>query len=267
MAPSDPPHGTTTGSPAGRSGVDTARDAVRDTARDLSDDASRIAEQAREGVRDGIAGARTEASRQAKRGIERTADEVSHTAHALETAAGEFDDGSLQHQLLHRAADGLSDLSGTLRGKSIDQIAGDLANFGRRNPAAFLGGAALVGFAVARFARASHAHGHDRGHDDGERRYGRYGGAQAPYGAGTMPQPQQPPSAHPPYGTSGVSTAPVAGPAATGTTTAGATSASPAAGSKPTSPATGSTGGGSAASLGAGQGVGSDPLNKGKPNV
>ncbi len=182
MAPSDPTHGTTagtqTGTQTGRSGVDTARDAARETGRDLRDDASRIADSARDGVRDGVAGAQAEASRQAKRGIERTADEVSHTAHALETAAGEFEDGSLQHQLLNRAASGLSDLSGTLRGKSIDQIAGDLANFGRRNPAAFLGGAALVGFAVARFARASHSH---AAYED--RRYGGYRGARGAYGA------------------------------------------------------------------------------------
>ena len=34
-------------------------------------------------------------------------------------------------------------------------MAGELSEFGRQNPVAYLGGAALVGFALARFARAS----------------------------------------------------------------------------------------------------------------
>ena len=34
-------------------------------------------------------------------------------------------------------------------------MAADLSAFGRQNPVAYLGGAALVGFALARFARAS----------------------------------------------------------------------------------------------------------------
>ncbi len=199
MTPSDPTRGSPTGTHTpgptgtsttntGRSGVDTARDTARDLGRDASHEASRLANQAREGAREGMERARSEASRQANRGIERSADEVSRTSHALETAASEFESGSLQHQLFHRAADGLSELSETLRGRSIDQIAGDLASFGRRNPAAFLGGAALVGFAVARFARASRSHGGDN--------YG-YAGAQGSYGGGAgMMGAADPDSAH-----------------------------------------------------------------------
>ena len=239
-----------------------------------------MAEQARQGVRDGVAGARDEASRQANRGIERTAEEVSRTSDALEAAAGEFEDGSLQHHLFRRAAEGLSELSGSIRGRTINQVANELANFGRRNPAAFIGGAALVGFAIARFARASQPSAYDRQRDG-------YAGARGTYGTYGEPRP---------YGTTGASTTPMAGPATTGATTGvgGAGAAQGSTGVRPVGPATGSaagsTGGGSAGSLGgtstgaggstgpssgvkpstSGGGVGqtgSDPSNKGKPNV
>ncbi len=308
MTPSDPPRESTpgtsttgahptgtspTGSQTGKSGAETARDTARDIGREASQEASRLAERARDSVRDGVTEARDEASRQANRGIERTADEVSRTSQALETAAGEFEEGSLQHQLLHRAADGLSELSGTLRGQTVSQIAVDVAEFGRRNPAAFLGGAALVGFAIARFARASRPSAYDSYGDRPRGRYagaggsrsGAYGGTSGP---GTM---QQPASAHTPHGTSGAPTTPMAVPASTGTTpgtTPGVGTAG--AGTTPGSSSAGSTGGGSAGSLGGaskggstGSGspggvrpstsggsakqTGSDLSNKGKPDV
>jgi hypothetical protein len=37
----------------------------------------------------------------------------------------------------------------------MSELIGDLADFGRRNPPAFLGAAALAGFALARFGIAS----------------------------------------------------------------------------------------------------------------
>ena len=60
-----------------------------------------------------------------------------------------------QQDLLREAADGLKQIARAVEGKNIGTLAGDLADFGRRNPVAYLGGAALVGFALARFARAS----------------------------------------------------------------------------------------------------------------
>ena len=88
----------------------------------------------------------------AKNGL---ADQVSETAGALDKAAQEVEENSVQHQVLKSASDGLMQLSDSMHGKSIGAMVSDLAEFGRRNPATFLGGAALVGFALARFARAS----------------------------------------------------------------------------------------------------------------
>ena len=60
-----------------------------------------------------------------------------------------------QQDLLREAADGLKQIAHAVEGKSIGTMVGELSEFGRQNPVAYLGGAALVGFALARFARAS----------------------------------------------------------------------------------------------------------------
>jgi hypothetical protein len=83
------------------------------------------------------------------------ADEIARTARGLEAAAEEMEGSPLQQELLREAADGLKQISRAVQGKSIGGIVGELSDFGRQNPLAYLGGAALAGFALARFARAS----------------------------------------------------------------------------------------------------------------
>jgi hypothetical protein len=83
------------------------------------------------------------------------AGEIARTAKGLEAAAAELEGSPLQQDLLHEAAEGLKQISQAIEGKSIGTIVEDLSEFGRRNPLAYLGGAALAGFALARFARAA----------------------------------------------------------------------------------------------------------------
>lgn len=85
----------------------------------------------------------------------KTADEIARTARGLEAAADEMDGSPLQQDLLREAADGLKHIAQAVEGKSIGAMVGSLSEFGRQNPLAYLGGAALAGFALARFARAS----------------------------------------------------------------------------------------------------------------
>ena len=82
-------------------------------------------------------------------------DEIARTARGLEAAAAEMEGSPLQQDLLREAADGLKQIAHAVEGKSLGTMAADLSEFGRQNPVAYLGGAALVGFALARFARAS----------------------------------------------------------------------------------------------------------------
>jgi len=126
---------------------DTAREA-RTAARDVAGD---IAGSARSALAD-AGDAATARSAEMK---DAAAGEIARTAEGLEAAAAELEGSPLQHDLLQEAADGLKQISQAMQGKSVGGIVEDLADFGRRNPLAYLGGAALAGFAIARFARAS----------------------------------------------------------------------------------------------------------------
>lgn len=128
-----------------------ARDALREDARRLSDEARTRAENLSHEARD-----RAETARQG------AGEEVGHTSEALSRAADELEPGSVSAQLLRQASDGLAEIARTVQGRDLGDMAGEVADFGRRNPVAFLGAAALAGFAIGRFAtaRAPHAGGY-----------------------------------------------------------------------------------------------------------
>ena len=83
------------------------------------------------------------------------ADEVSSVASALRTAAEEMRSGSPQERTFGQIAEGLADASDAMRNKDLNEMVQDVSTFARKNPLVFLGGAALVGFVAARFAKAS----------------------------------------------------------------------------------------------------------------
>ncbi len=130
-----------------------------DTGQELKDDARRAAQDAAETAkstaRDMADTVTSEATNYAKQAQHTAADEVKDVASALRTAADEMRDGSPQERTLSQIAQGLADASEAVRGKDLSEIVSDLNGFARRNPIAFLGGAALVGFAATRFAKAS----------------------------------------------------------------------------------------------------------------
>ncbi|UWR21744.1 hypothetical protein [Sulfitobacter sp. S190] len=85
------------------------------------------------------------------------ASEMHDTAAALRRAADEVRDGSPQGSTFSMLANGLADMADSVQGQNVSDIASVASNFARKNPVAFLGGAALLGFAVSRFAKASEA--------------------------------------------------------------------------------------------------------------
>ncbi|MGR3479522.1 hypothetical protein [Salipiger marinus] len=119
-----------------------------DEARRLRDDAARKAQSlqadATEQVRD-----------RAEHVKDSVAEDVSSVGDALRTASGELRKGSPQAQIFGSLAEQLAGFSDALRGRDVTEIVGEVSAFGRRNPAAFLGGAALLGFAAVRMVRAS----------------------------------------------------------------------------------------------------------------
>ena len=128
---------------------------LSDTLSDAKDATGAHIEQATETARAALKDAQAAAMDKGAEMKGAAADEIGRTAQGLEAAAAEMEGSPLQQDLLREAADGLKQISAAVQGKSIATMVEDLSAFGRSNPLAFLGGAALAGFALARFARAS----------------------------------------------------------------------------------------------------------------
>jgi hypothetical protein len=78
-------------------------------------------------------------------------------AKAVRKASDELSsqDQTAAARLIREAAGGLESFSQSLSNQSLEDMVGTVRDFGRRNPAALAGGAALVGLALGRFARSS----------------------------------------------------------------------------------------------------------------
>ena len=58
-------------------------------------------------------------------------------------------------RLVEQANEGLRNLSERLRNKDLDEILRDAESFARRQPAVFIGAAAIAGFLAVRFLKSS----------------------------------------------------------------------------------------------------------------
>jgi hypothetical protein len=142
---------TTTSTPAVREAGDELSATARAARAAVQERAGQLGEVARSSLDD----ARSAVAEQSAAVKDQAVDEIARTARGLEAAAQELEGSPLQQELLREASDGLKQISRAVSGKSVGAIVEDLSDFGRHNPVAYLGGAALAGFALARFARAS----------------------------------------------------------------------------------------------------------------
>ncbi|MFL4468598.1 hypothetical protein ACERZ8_01430 [Tateyamaria armeniaca] len=117
--------------------------------------ASELTEDAKTAARDVAQNAASAAKEQAGTAKSSVADEMSGVASALRTAAEEMRSGSPQERTFGQIAEGLADASEAMRNKDLSEMVQDVSAFARKNPLVFLGGAALIGFAATRFAKAS----------------------------------------------------------------------------------------------------------------
>lgn len=94
---------------------------------------------------------------EAQRGTQAAGKTLGDFANAVRRAGDELaeTDQSPASRLVRQAADGLESLSRNLADKDPGDLLNAVRDFGRKNPAAFIGGAVLVGLALGRFARAS----------------------------------------------------------------------------------------------------------------
>ncbi|PLS22950.1 hypothetical protein [Neptunicoccus cionae] len=136
--------------------------------------ASELAGQAKETANSAAQTAANAAVQQADNAKASVADEVSGVASALRTAAGEMRNGSPQERTFGQMAEGLADASDALRDKDLGTMVEDVTHFARKNPLLFLGGAALLGFAATRFAKASGSSSHDDSNADAAQGYQTY---------------------------------------------------------------------------------------------
>lgn len=86
------------------------------------------------------------------------ADEVQDVARALRRASEELRGGSAQERTLGQISSSIADASDMIRDKDLGEIVQMASRVARENPMLFLGGAALLGFAISRFAKASADH-------------------------------------------------------------------------------------------------------------
>jgi hypothetical protein len=99
---------------------------------------------------------RDQADRLADQGKEAGADKVEGYVDVARRAADDLEGHSpTGARYIREAADGIEELSSSLREKSVGEIIDGVQDFARRKPVIFFGGALLTGFAILRFVRSS----------------------------------------------------------------------------------------------------------------
>ena len=126
-------------------GADEAIGKARDAASDIKDDASKLVGEAVD-----------KAKTYAEENKGKVAGQIDSLAVALTKAADELDasDQAPMAGYARQLAGGVREFTGAVRDKGVDELMGMVGTFARNNPAAFIGGAALLGFAASRFAMA-----------------------------------------------------------------------------------------------------------------
>lgn len=107
-------------------------------------EASRLADEARATADARVEGLKDEATHR-----------IGDTAGNLRDAGRAFGADSYQAQAADYLADSLLEAADRIRAQDLDSVAREARDFARRNPAAVLGGAALLGFAAARLLKAT----------------------------------------------------------------------------------------------------------------
>lgn len=129
-----------------------AFDGLKDKAGDYAEKAGEYADIAGDKIKDA-----------ATSGKDMAADGLHSLADATRNVAGKYADGKTKPvaDYATKAADGIDRFSGTLKNKSVDDLTSDAKGFVKEHPAIAIGAAALIGFALARFLKASGSDGRD----------------------------------------------------------------------------------------------------------
>jgi hypothetical protein len=145
--------------PSGSGRAEGNAEAVAEKAEQLTervkDKATDLKRQAKDTVQKAGESARSAADQQKNMAAER----VGGVAHALRVASDDLE-GRGHPQVAEysrQVAEGLDSLAQSLSRRSVDDLVAGVEGFARERPVAFMGGAMMAGFALARFMKSSAA--------------------------------------------------------------------------------------------------------------
>lgn len=114
-------------------------------------------EEGKQRAREAADEAKTQARAGVESGARQAAENVDEIAEAVTTAASRLSES--EHESLaeyaNQLASHLSGMSRRLRERNVDELADDVRNIARRNPALFVLGSVAVGIGLSRFAKSS----------------------------------------------------------------------------------------------------------------
>ena len=151
---------------------------IKDKAGELKQQAKETAEEVRQRARSAV-----DQQKHAAVG------QVEGIAHALRTASDELRDQGqpMVAEYSRYAAEGLESMAQSLDRREVGEFVENIEQFARERPVAFIGGAMVAGFALARFMKSSSARRDRPSERSYEPRPATHGAAASPAGATTTP--------------------------------------------------------------------------------
>jgi hypothetical protein len=143
-----------------------AKDDAKATAAAARDRAEELSDEARDKAQGFAASAKDKAAKMAESRVngvkDQAAGQIDEAADRVRAAGADLsDEDGYPAQAADYLADNLAQAAAALRDADMGSMLDDATHFARRNPAMFLGGAALLGFAAGRLMKAS-----NRDHED-----------------------------------------------------------------------------------------------------
>ncbi|WP_237481766.1 hypothetical protein [Lichenibacterium dinghuense] len=137
-------HASSDGSAQVRDAASAFRQSSSEAAEEAKGVAASIAEQARARLNEIVSQQKTAG-----------ADKIAGVARAAHSAAGDLDETNPHlGRLVRTAADSVDRIAEDVRSRDLGEVFATLADFGRRQPVAFFGGAVVAGFLVSRFFKS-----------------------------------------------------------------------------------------------------------------
>jgi hypothetical protein len=137
--------------------LERAKSAVESEVEAAKGKLNQAGESLRSTASDAVEKTKTVVSDQAEGGKDAVAASMHDFASAVRKASDELGsrDQSMAANLVREVASGLEDASRSLQGSSIGDLTRSVSDFARRQPSAFLIGAAVAGIALGRFVKAT----------------------------------------------------------------------------------------------------------------